>query len=129
MLKSHRSKMSIMYICNHEINVPSQLSPQWLCPNSRTWAHHLRFVCPTDCGDTNFECLFYKCQIYINYSRRIFFFKSVILRIFKGLLLTKSVKNYILTEQLQDKKNKKKRLLKRFPMYKLKLVIKIYKTI
>ena len=54
-----------------------------------------------------------------------FFFKSVILRIFNGLLLTKSVKKYILTEQLPDKKNKKKRLLKRFPMYTLKLVIKI----
>ena len=25
--------------CNHENNVPSQLSPQWLCGNSYTWAH------------------------------------------------------------------------------------------
>ena len=27
-----------MYICNHENNVPSRLSPQWLCGNSYTWA-------------------------------------------------------------------------------------------
>ena len=49
----------------------------------------------------NFECLLYKRQIYINNSRRHFFFKSVkfrILRIFNGLLQTKSVKKYILTE-------------------------------
>ena len=28
-----------IYICNHENNVPSRLSPQWLCGNSCTWAH------------------------------------------------------------------------------------------
>ena len=28
-----------MYICNHENNVPSHLSPQWLCANSCTWGH------------------------------------------------------------------------------------------
>ena len=27
------------YICNHEINVPSRLSPQWLYGNPCTWAH------------------------------------------------------------------------------------------
>ena len=32
-----------MYICNHENNVPSRLSPQWLCGNSCTWAHDVRF--------------------------------------------------------------------------------------
>ena len=26
-----------------ENNVPSQLSPQWLCGNSCTWAHDVRF--------------------------------------------------------------------------------------
>ena len=26
-------------MCNHENNVPSRLSPQWLCGNSCTWAH------------------------------------------------------------------------------------------
>ena len=26
-------------VCYHENNVPSQLSPQWLCSNSCTWAH------------------------------------------------------------------------------------------
>ena len=30
------------YICNHENNVPSRLSPQWLCGNSCTWAHDVR---------------------------------------------------------------------------------------
>ena len=28
-----------VYIRNHETNVPCQLSPQWLCGNSFTWAH------------------------------------------------------------------------------------------
>ena len=28
-----------IYICNHENNVPSRLSPQWLCGNSCTWAN------------------------------------------------------------------------------------------
>ena len=37
-LKSHRSKMSITYMCYHENNVPSRLSPKWLCGNSCTWA-------------------------------------------------------------------------------------------
>ena len=27
------------FICNHESNVPSRLSPQWFCSNSCTWAH------------------------------------------------------------------------------------------
>ena len=27
---------------NHENNVPSRLSPQWLCGNSCTWAHDVR---------------------------------------------------------------------------------------
>ena len=27
-----------MYICNHENNVTFQLSLQWLCGNSCTWA-------------------------------------------------------------------------------------------
>ena len=30
------------YICNHENNVTSRLSPKWLCGNSCTWAHHVR---------------------------------------------------------------------------------------
>ena len=49
---------------------------------------------------TNFECLFYKCQVYINYSRRHFLTTVIfrILRIFNGLLQTKNVKMYILTE-------------------------------
>ena len=31
-----------IYICYHENNVPSRLSPQWLCGNSCTWAHDVR---------------------------------------------------------------------------------------
>ena len=31
-----------IYICNHENNVPSQLSPQWFCGNSCTQAHDTR---------------------------------------------------------------------------------------
>ena len=33
-----------IYIYNDENNVPSQLSPQWLCGNSCTWAHDVRFI-------------------------------------------------------------------------------------
>ena len=44
-LKSHRSKMGIIYIYNHENNVPSRLSPQWLCGSSCTWAHDVRLSC------------------------------------------------------------------------------------
>ena len=29
-------------MCNHESNVPSLVSPQWLCGNSCTWAHDSR---------------------------------------------------------------------------------------
>ena len=39
-----------IYICYHENNVPSRLSPQWLCGNSRTWAHntpHIRVTLPS----------------------------------------------------------------------------------
>ena len=31
-----------IYIYNHENNMPSRLSPQWLCGNSCTWAHDVR---------------------------------------------------------------------------------------
>ena len=31
-----------MYICNHEDNMPSRLSPQWLYGNSCTWALDVR---------------------------------------------------------------------------------------
>ena len=30
------------YICNHEYDVSSQLSPQLLCGDSCTWAHDVR---------------------------------------------------------------------------------------
>ena len=45
-LKSHRSKTGAIYICNHENNVPSRLSPLWSCGNSCTWAHDVRFEEP-----------------------------------------------------------------------------------
>ena len=31
-------------MCYHENNVPSRLSPQWLCSNSCTWAHDVRLL-------------------------------------------------------------------------------------
>ena len=31
-----------IYICNHKNNVPSRLSPQWLCDNLCTWAYDVR---------------------------------------------------------------------------------------
>ena len=36
-----------MYICYHESNVPSRLSPQWLCGNSCTWAHDIWLHIPS----------------------------------------------------------------------------------
>ena len=29
-------------MCNHENDVPSPLTPQWLCGNSSTWAHYIQ---------------------------------------------------------------------------------------
>ena len=59
-----------IYICNHENNVPSRLSPQWLCGNSCTWAHD-RTSCAqvhklpqSHCGD-NREAHFFHDYIYI----------------------------------------------------------------
>ena len=40
----YKYKYIYIYICNHENNVPSRLSPQWLCGNSCTWAHDVRFI-------------------------------------------------------------------------------------
>ena len=31
-----------IYICYHENNVPSWLSPQWVCGNSCTWGHDVQ---------------------------------------------------------------------------------------
>ena len=36
------SNVIYIYICYHEKNVSSRLSPQWLCSNSFTWAHDVR---------------------------------------------------------------------------------------
>ena len=44
-LKSHRSETGVIYICNHEIDVPSQLSSQWLCGNSCTLTHGVHLGC------------------------------------------------------------------------------------
>ena len=33
-----------IYICYHENNVPSRLSPKWLCRNSCSWAHDVHQV-------------------------------------------------------------------------------------
>ena len=40
----HINEMGAIYICNHENKVRSRLSPQWLCCNSCTWAHDVRFM-------------------------------------------------------------------------------------
>ena len=34
--------MGVIYICNYENNVPSQLSSQWLYGNPCTWAHDVQ---------------------------------------------------------------------------------------
>ena len=36
--------VGVIYMCNHESYVPSRLSPQWLCGNSCTWAHDVRYI-------------------------------------------------------------------------------------
>ena len=46
----HRSKMGVIYMCNHENKVPSRLSPQWLCGNSCTYAHD---VYRTSCAEVH----------------------------------------------------------------------------
>ena len=46
-----------MYICNHENNVPSRLSPQWLCDNSCTWAQ-VHELPQSHCGDNREGTLF-----------------------------------------------------------------------
>ena len=44
---NNREDCSVRYgslITSHDNNVPSQLSPQWLCGNSCPWAHDVRFI-------------------------------------------------------------------------------------
>ena len=36
-----------IYVCNHENNEPSQISPQWVCGNSCAWTHELYIMCPS----------------------------------------------------------------------------------
>ena len=38
-LKPHRNNCNIYVIMNHENDVPSRLSPPWICGNSCSWAH------------------------------------------------------------------------------------------
>ena len=53
-------------MCNHENNVPSRLSPQWLCGNSCTWAHddnrtscaQVHELPQSHCGDNREDTLF-----------------------------------------------------------------------
>ena len=44
MYNAHHTYILYIYvfIFYHENNVPSRLSPQWLCGNSCTWAHDVR---------------------------------------------------------------------------------------
>ena len=71
-LKSHRNKMGVI-LCNHENNVPSQLSSQLPCGNSCTWAY-LGTSCaqvyelpPSQCGDNREGTLFSWLHIYKNF--------------------------------------------------------------
>ena len=50
LLKSHRSKTGIIY-SNHENNVASLLSHQWLRCNSCTWAHDEQSCNGTSCAE------------------------------------------------------------------------------
>ena len=59
--------MDIIYICNHEYNVLSRLSSQWLCGNSWVWTHDVQFMMSCDqvhelpqspCGDNQEDTLF-----------------------------------------------------------------------
>ena len=43
-LKSHRSKICLIYMQSWEQCAPFQWSPQWLCDNSCTWAHDVHHV-------------------------------------------------------------------------------------
>ena len=43
-LKSHRNKTGVIYMYNHENNVPSRLSSQWLCGKSCIWTHGVHDV-------------------------------------------------------------------------------------
>ena len=49
-LTEARSKMGVIYICNHENNVPSQSPPKCLCGNSWTWAYGVRLCACTSCA-------------------------------------------------------------------------------
>ena len=57
--------MGAIYICNHENNVPSGLSPEWLCGNSCTWAHDVRFVVITKMAHCFHGCIYIYIYIYI----------------------------------------------------------------
>ena len=46
-----------MYICNHENNVPSPLSPQWLCGNRISCAQ-VHELPQSHCGDNREGTLF-----------------------------------------------------------------------
>ena len=60
-------------ICNHENNVPSQLSTKWFCGNSCTWAHDVTVQLPKSCCGEVLNTK--KCSIplinYIIYGKEI----------------------------------------------------------
>ena len=69
---------------NHENDVPSRLSPQWLCGNSCTWAHDVRFSCAqvhelpqSHCGDNREGTLFSWLHIYYAHLASVRFEHSV----------------------------------------------------
>ena len=52
----------IEYICNHENNVPSRLSPQWLSGSSCTWAHMLIYMLIT-CINLFSNSVWIRCNV------------------------------------------------------------------
>ena len=54
-----------IYICNRENNVPSRLSPQWLCGNLRTWARDMRFVVISGTAHCFHDCIYILYILYI----------------------------------------------------------------
>ena len=77
MLKSHKSMMAVIYIYNHENNVPSRLSPQRLYGNSCTWEHDVRLQIA---GINELKCVQQAKlgALYILRSLVIFFKKKVL---------------------------------------------------
>ena len=60
-----------VYMCKHENNVPSWLSPQWLCGNSYTWAHDVQFMVYISVSVCLCACVCLKIQKYFLLNMRL----------------------------------------------------------